>query len=59
MVQQNAAHIIPVQQHENVILEADQMHMAHPNLTPNTMVHGVPFHAGFHPNSTGLANSPI
>jgi hypothetical protein len=33
--------------------------MAHPNLTPTTMVQGVPFHAGFHPNSNGLADSPI
>jgi hypothetical protein len=48
-----------VQQQGNIVLEANQVHMPHPNLTPNTLVQGIPFHAGFHPNSTGLANSPI
>jgi hypothetical protein len=30
-----------------------------PHLNANTVVQGVPFHAGFHPNSTTLVDSPI
>jgi hypothetical protein len=30
-----------------------------PNLNVNTVVQGVPFHAGFHPNSNSLVDSPM
>jgi hypothetical protein len=30
-----------------------------PHLNANTVVQGVPFHAGFHPNSNSLVDSPM
>jgi hypothetical protein len=58
LAQQNDMQIAPDPQQVVGNIEVDQAHMAHPNLIPTTMVQGVPFHAGFHPNSDGLADSP-
>jgi hypothetical protein len=53
LVQQiaNAAHLPEV--------PADIVHLTPPRLTFNTIVQGVPFHAGFHPHTATIADSPL
>jgi hypothetical protein len=36
----------------------DTIHLTPRRLTFNTIVQGVPFHAGFHPHTATLADSP-
>jgi hypothetical protein len=35
------------------------VHISPPRLTVNTIVQGVPFHAGFHPRNAAIADSPL
>jgi hypothetical protein len=52
-----------MQQIENVIhvpeVPADMVHISPPRLTVNTIIQGVPFHAGFHPHNAVIADSPL